>query len=235
MEITEYSIENTPAPQKINKLGLVREWKSILQVGNIVLNYKSLVKNKQGNGQQVVLVPGWLSPATTMFPVKHFLKQIGYAPEYWSYGINNGRVEEYKDKLVAEWKNHTEPITMIGWSLGGLIAREVAREIPEVVSSVVTYGTPVKGGPTYTIGADVYGEEVSSMVADRLVELDKDNPIRVPLSIIFSKNDNFVSWPACIDETSKNAKHYEVKSTHTSLGIDPKVWTIIAQHLKEFA
>ena len=82
-----------------------------------------------------------------------------------------------------------------------MIAREVARLIPDSVSQVITYGTPVVGGPTYTPAAGSYGDEECRRIAGKVVELDRESPIRVPVSAIFSRRDGVVSWPACIDRT----------------------------------
>ncbi|MCW2836845.1 MAG: hypothetical protein JWQ15_959 [Marmoricola sp.] len=102
------------------------------------------------------------------------------------------------------------PVSLVGWSLGGVIAREVARRRPEAVRRVVTYGTPVVGGPRSTAVARAYGPEASTdagAVADRL---DAESPIRVPLTVVFSRRDGIVTWEACLD---------------------PDVWRIVADRL----
>jgi pimeloyl-ACP methyl ester carboxylesterase len=100
------------------------------------------------------------------------------------------------------------PVSLVGWSLGGVIAREVARRRPEAVRRVVTYGTPVVGGPRSTAVARAYGPEASTAagaVADRL-----ESPIRVPLTVVFSRWDGIVTWEAWFD---------------------PDVWRIVADRL----
>ena len=109
---------------------------------------------------------------------------------------------------------------MVGWSLGGVIAREIARSIPEKVNSVFIFGSPIKG-PKYTVGAEIYDEKEVQRITDLLEELEHSKPIEVPTSILFSKKDNIVSWPSCIDSVSTNVKHYEVTSTHLSATIIP--------------
>jgi len=172
-----------------------------------------------------------------MYPVKNFLNTLGYSAEYWGLGMNTGKIEAYRDQIVEQLKNEEskEKVTLIGWSLGGVVAREIARALPEKVSSVITYGTPVVGGPKHTIGAKFWGPKEIKRINKLQKELDKSNPIQVPISIIFTKKDSFVAWPACLDKVSKNVKHYEVNSTHLSLGIDPEVWKIIGHHMQENA
>ena len=228
-------LSDIPAPSTIKRPSLFNEFQSVWQPFRLLSQYRNLTKRKTGNGERIILLPGWKSHDTIMYPVKRFLRTLGYAPEYWGLGINHGYVEKYRDQLLAKLKqeNSTEKVTLIGWSLGGTIAREIAREMPEKIAGVITYGSPVIGGPTHTIGAKVWDKKETARIRNLIEEKDTTNPIRVPMSIIFTKNDSIVSWSACIDTKSKNVKHYEVTSTHLSLGIDPSVWRVVAHHLEQ--
>jgi len=230
-----FELKDIPNPSTIKRPGLFNEFHAIWQPLRLVSQYRALTRKKTGNGERIILFPGWKSHDTVMYPVKRFLTTLGYAPEYWGLGINHGHVEKYRDQLLAKLKQESsdEKVTLIGWSLGGTIAREIAREMPEKVASVITYGSPVVGGPTYTAGAKAWGKEETTRIRNLIDEKDATNPIKVPMSIIFTKKDSIVSWSACIDTKSKNVTHYEVNSTHLSLGIDPSVWKIVAQHLEE--
>ena len=97
---------------------------------------------------------------------------------------------------------------------------------------MITYGTPVIGGPTFTVGANKYGKEECQRIASLIDELDRDMPIAVPITAIFTRNDGTVSWPACIDRVSKRVTHIEVKSSHGSMGVDPDVWRIVGEKLR---
>lgn len=235
MAIQEYDItQPAPAPIKVKRPSIFNEMKGMIQPIRLLAAYKDLAKAKEGNGRRVMLFPGWKSHETVMFPVKTYLNKLGYTAEYWGLGLNNGEVEKYRDEIVERLEKEVgeEKITLIGWSLGGLIAREVARMIPHKISNVITYGTPAIGGPKYTIGAKVYKAKEVQRIIDLQQELDENNPIQVPLSIIFTKNDSIVNWSACIDRKSPNVKHFEVDSTHLSLGLDPSVWKIIIHELE---
>lgn len=229
-----FELHNIPNPSTIKRPSLFNEIQSMWQPLRLISQYRGLTRKKIGNGERIILLPGWKSHDTVMYPVKKFLAKLGYAPEYWGLGINHGHVEKYRDQLLTKLKQEasTEKVILIGWSLGGTIAREIAREMPEKVASVITYGSPVIGGPTHTIGAKAWDKKETARIRNLIEEKDLKNPIQVPMSIIFTKNDSIVSWSACIDKNSKNAKHYEVNSTHLSLGIDPSVWRVIANHLQ---
>lgn len=231
----QYIPSDTPAPKPMKRLGMISEWKGVFQVGRLCMNYRGLVKEKQGNGERIILFPGFLSTESSMYPVKHFLQRIGYAPEYWGLGINKGNVEAYRDALIEQLlsEESTEKIDLVGWSLGGVVAREVARVLPERINSIFLFGSPIKG-PRFTVGSDYYGEEETDRITHLLEEFEVSNPVSVPTTIVFTKKDNIVSWPSCIDTSSEEVKHYEVSSTHLSLGIDPQVWQLLSEHLKEY-
>lgn len=237
MEFEEYDIKQPPQPSYIKRPLLVGEIRSLFQPFRLLMNYRKLTKEKIGNGQKIILFPGWKSKETSMSIMRRYLNTLGYDVEYWGLGVNQGKVEEYKDTLVARLNKNSNysKVHLIGWSLGGVVAREIARELPNQVVSVITYGTPVIGGPKYTIGASFWDEEETERIIALISKLDATQPIVVPISIIFTKQDSVVSWPACLDKNSKNVTHYEVNSTHLSLGIDPEVLSIVAHHLEEHA
>lgn len=170
-----------------------------------------------------------------MYPLRRLLRLKGYDAHTWGLGVNQGDVQQYVDVLKPRVKEMAETkgsaVALIGWSLGGVVAREIARETPEYVSTIVTYGTPVIGGPSFTVGAGSYSAVDRERINQVIKERNAANPIQTPLAIVFTRADTIVSWPACIDRFSPNTTHYEVDSTHFSMGIDPTVWGIVLERL----
>ncbi len=125
------------------------------------------------------------------------------------------------------------PISLVGWSLGGYLAREIARDLPSRVERVVSFGSPVIGGPKYTTAGRVYerrGIDVDQI--ERTVEERKRVPLRVPVTAIYSRRDGVVAWQACIDnENNDLIEHIEVEATHLGLGFNPEVFRIVARRL----
>ena len=236
MSFQEFDIANSPSPASIKRASFIYEAQSLLQPIRLLSQSVKLANAKKGNGKRIMLIPGLKSNELAMYPLKKYLSALGYAPEDWKLGMNHGYVEKYRDEIVAQLQEEAnqDKITLIGWSLGGTIAREVARTLPDKIQGVITYGSPAIGGPTYTIGEHFWDKEETKRIKALIEEEDRTNPIQVPMSIIFTKKDSIVSWAACIDKTSKNVKHYEVHSTHLSLGIDPNVWRIITNHLEKW-
>jgi pimeloyl-ACP methyl ester carboxylesterase len=123
------------------------------------------------------------------------------------------------------------PIPILGWSLGGVLARETARERPDLVRRVITMGTPVIGGPKYTLTARAFSaqgadlDDIEAMVAAR-----NRVPITVPVTAIWSKNDGVVDWRACIDRHNP-VEHVQVRATHLGMGASAEVFDVVARRL----
>ncbi|MBP6596371.1 MAG: hypothetical protein KA187_10140 [Arenimonas sp.] len=127
-----------------------------------------------------------------------------------------------------------EPITLIGWSLGGVVAREVARELPGEVEEVITLGTPVQGGPKYTAAAPFFRKRGMDLDwIEREVAKRAATPITAPITAIRSPSDAVVSFAAARDHHSPNVRHVDVDASHLGLCFNPTVWREIARVLNE--
>ena len=188
----------------------------------------------RGDGHTVVDIPGWQAPELSGAPMRAYLRFLGYDARSWGFGTNTGDprrdVERLGRRVLELVDDSGSTVSLVGWSLGGVIAREVARRHPEAVRRVFTYGTPVVGGPRFTAVARAYAPRggAARVVAERL---DPESPIQVPLTVVFTRRDGIVSWEACLDHFSPYAEHVEVYSTHLGMGVDPDVWEIVADRL----
>ncbi|MET0523968.1 MAG: alpha/beta hydrolase [Nocardioides sp.] len=194
-----------------------------------------LLAAPRGDGHPVIDIPGWKAPELSGAPMRAYLRALGYDAQGWGFGTNTGDPRRDVERLARRVRELLDDsgsaVSLVGWSLGGVIAREVARRHPEAVRRVITYGTPVVGGPRFTAVARAYRPEAgvsARVVADRL---DAEAPIQVPLTVVFTRRDGIVSWEACIDRSSPAAEHVEVFSTHLGMGLDPDVWGLVAHRL----
>jgi len=186
--------------------------------------------------QPVILLPGFGAGPGSMRFMESFLRRRGHDVRDWGLGKNTGDAKKLRAGLVRTVKAATarrERPVLVGWSLGGYIAREYAREHPDEVCRVITLGSPVVGGPRYTATAGWYKaqghdlDHVERTIADRYA-----TPLQVPVLAVYSKRDGVVAWQACIDRWSPNVRHVEVNETHVGLGFAPRVLSIIAEEIE---
>lgn len=190
-------------------------------------------------GSVVIDVPGWAAPEALHAPLRSFLRRLGYDARGWGFGRHRGEVHSDVHRLegyLAERILPDEPASLVGWSLGGLIVREVARRRPDLVRNVVTFGTPVVGGTAHTVGGRFWQPAAQEHSAsDRLAayteDRDRRDPLRVPLTVILSRRDGVVNWHSCLDHHSPLAEHVEVESSHIGMVLDPDVWSSVASGL----
>ncbi len=142
-------------------------------------------------------------------------------------------IDRFYDRVLERHGDVGRKITLIGWSLGGYIAREVARDLPDVVERVITMGSPTVGGPKYTAAAPFFDKRgmdldwIESEIASR-----EARPISQPITAIFSKTDGIVDWNAAIDQYSPNINHIEVDAAHLGMGFNPEIWSYVIKAMR---
>lgn len=187
----------------------------------------------------VLVFPGFSAGDLSTFVIRRYLQNAGHQVHRWRLGVNGGRVPMLIPKVVSRTESlhqrYGQPVSLVGWSLGGVLAREVARERPELVKNVVTLGSPVIGGPKYTRAAAFYervlGEDLDAV--EQAVEERNRIPISVPLTAIYSRRDAVVNWEACIDHYNAHCEHIEVDASHLALGFDPRVLQLVSRAVEE--
>ena len=184
----------------------------------------------------VILLPGFGAGPRSMRVMESFLRRRGHRVRDWGLGVNSGDARrlraQLQDVVDASITAHGEPVVLVGWSLGGYIAREYARERPDGVRRIVTLGSPVIGGPRYTATAARYRAQGHDL--DAIEQAIKDRyatPLRVPVAALYSRRDGIVAWQACIDHWSPDVRHIEVDETHVGLGFAPRVLAIVADEV----
>ena len=193
-----------------------------------------LLNMPKGDGRPVLLAPGFMTDKWSMRPLKQFLTKLNYDVYDWNLCRNKWDVDEDIIRLGRQTLELSleleKPITLIGWSLGGVICREVARLFSDAVNEVITLGTPVTGGPKYTAP----GKRYAAMKNIDMDELEKEIAERnalgfeQPITVLFSKRDGVVSWRAALDVYNDQARHIEIDGTHLGLGIHRQSWRAIA-------
>ena len=214
----------------------IRELRSLLELPRLLFRFPELARQPRGNGQPVLILPGYGSGDVSTAFLKGYLRLLGYRARGWGLGRNNGNAAELLPRIlkrVASLSRRSNcKVHLIGWSFGGYLARELARERGDLIGQVVTLGTPVVGGPKYTVFAKRFqsrGMDVEAM-ADA-IEIRNKVSICTPVIAIYSRRDGIVAWKACIDSNGTNVEHIEVGTTHFGFGFSAEVYKIIAQRL----
>ncbi len=227
--------KNESVDRAQNKLAPPARWRLLLEVqaaaelANLGMKYRSLTRARANYQNPIVLFPGFGTSERALSLMSGYLKDTGAEVHDWGIGRNHGYVPDLLSQMLNQVRTlsaqRESKLHLVGWSLGGYIAREVARELPELVEKVVTLGTPVIGGPKYTsIGAMYakWGFDLDAMERD--VQDRELNPIQKEILAIYSKGDNIVSWQACIDQRSPYVRHEEVTGSHLGLVVNTQAY-----------
>ena len=204
----------------------------------------------------VLVIPGFGAGDRSTAPLRQFLNKAGYACQGWEQGKNLAGLNREYDAGSVSWgfdRNRTdngelgvphlcdlmvrqtrslserygEPVALVGWSLGGCIAREVARDLPESVRCVVTMGTPVHGGPKYTAAGRHLakrGLDLDWIEAEAAKREARD--ITCPVTSIVSRSDGVVGYAAAIDRSNANVEHIDVDVPHIGMAFNRDIWNI---------
>jgi pimeloyl-ACP methyl ester carboxylesterase len=191
----------------------------------------------RGDGHPVLVLPGLAAGDATTAILRRFLKSRGYVASGWGQGLNLGLrpgiMERAHDTLRALYLEHGGAVSVIGWSLGGLYARELAKLSPEMVRPVVTLGSPFTGHPRETNAWRLY--EFAS--GHRIGSHDFHGPLRtappVPTTSIWSPNDGIVSWRCSVETRRELAENIVIDSSHFGLGAHPAALYAIADRLAQ--
>lgn len=124
------------------------------------------------------------------------------------------------------------PVIIIGWSLGGYIARECARELTDEVAQIITFGAPIFGGPKYTVAAPFYKSKNFDLDwIEKSIEERERKPIKQPITCIYSRSDGVVSQHAAIDTVSPNVRNIAIDAAHLGMGFNHKIWRLVKKAL----
>ena len=215
------------------------EGRAIHELGAFVGALPLLSLAPRGDGHPVLVLPGLVASDTSTRPLRAFLRTRGYAVSGWRQGRNLGLrpgVQHAMVDLVRELSDsHGRKISLIGWSLGGLYARQLAKMVPDRVRQVITLGSPFAANPKATNAWRVY-EMASGRRADeedaRFGGALAGAP-PVPTTAIFSRTDGICAWQGCREQASQMVESIEVESSHCGMGHHPAAVYAVADRLAQ--
>ncbi len=236
-------------PNKAKKLSLHHALKEVAigptpDLFASATSWWSLRHVPRGDGHPVLVLPGFLSGDMPTWPLRQFLSSIGYSAWPWGLGLNLGVSSAYEydiealieHRLKEIWmETSDQKISLIGWSLGGVYARELARKYPKLIKDVITLGSPINGNPAETSITRLYSWVTQMQMHDpefhaKIKQTTLPVP-DVPITAFYSLADNIVP-PQCARETpGPLVQNIEVDCTHTGFGFSTLVFYLIAHRL----
>ncbi|WP_204115245.1 esterase/lipase family protein [Shimia biformata] len=216
---------------------LAAEWRALWEFGAYGLSLPFLSRLPKGDGRPVLVLPGLSAGDMSTLPMRLFLKNRGYAVYGWSLGPNQGYrpgLKELKQKRLKDiYDEHGQKVSLIGWSLGGIYARQLAKAMPDMVRDVITLGSPFKGHPRSSNAWRLYEALAGHTVDEVRVSEDIASAPKVPTTSIFSRTDGVVAWECCIETEGPQCENIGLEGSHCGLGHNPLALTVIADRLSQ--
>lgn len=200
--------------------------------------YPFLRNAPRGDGHPVLVMPGFLTNSISTALLRRFLNDLGYRAHRWKLGWNTGPVGEIEHAILVRIhelkRRYRRKVSLIGWSLGGVYARELAWMAPEDVRQVIALGSPVRHHAKSSVAwlyAWIAKQHPESIGEEHLVRANRPPP--VPTTCIYSRSDGIVPWQCSIEQCSPISENIRIESSHFGLGSHPLVFWAIADRLAQ--
>jgi pimeloyl-ACP methyl ester carboxylesterase len=223
---------------------LALEGRGLFDIAGLLAAAPFLATAPRGTPHPVIVLPGLGADDRSTIAIRRFTSMLGYDVHGWGRG-RNVRAARFDLPHIARQVQELHlksrlPVSLIGWSRGGIMAREIAREMPNAVRLVITLGSPFNAPHASNVGAfwqAVTGEK-GQVAIDPTRFAHYVRPIPVPATAIYTRSDGVVAWEACLEEESPRTENIEVRTTHLGLGFHaPALWVIadrLAQPIGEW-
>lgn len=201
-----------------------------------------LAMAKRGDGHPVMVLPGFVTSDVSTTLLRRFLDSLGYDTRAWELGRNLGpkAIGWGGEKLIARLddihKDTGKRVSLIGWSLGGVMARQLSRRLPNAVRQVISLGSPFAGTPKATNVWRAYEMLTGQKIDDddtRHQLRESATPPPVPSTSIYTREDGVVAWQNCVEPKGAETDNIEVHGSHCGLGVNPAVLYAVADRLAQ--
>jgi len=223
-----------PAPSRLLQL---LEGRALWEFGATLSMWPLLQLAPKGDGHPVLVFPGLVASDLSTRVLRRYLRDRGYRVHGWGLGRNLGLksgVEDAMFKRLEElYTRYGRKVSLVGWSLGGLYARVLAKHRPEHIRSVITLGSPFAGHPRSTNAWRVYEWASGERADDPAMSERLRGLLTMPATSIYSRTDGIVAWQTSIDQESEISENIEVIASHIGLGVHPAVLYALADRLAQ--
>ena len=234
--------DNPPAPSW-HKMAL--ELRAPFELGAFLATLPLLLRSARGDGHAVLVFPGMLASDLSTEPLRLLLRRLGYEAQGWDLGRNTGlRPELMASSLERIHKLHHDSgrkLSLIGQSLGGIYARELAKQAPDAVRGVITLGTPFTGGPQSSNAWRLFEMLNGTAHHAPVARAGVRQAPPVPTTSIYSKSDGIVAWQCCVQDCVQDSaqapgtltENIEVECSHQGMGVNPLVLHAVVDRLAQ--
>jgi len=216
---------------------MLAETRALFELNSSLLLSPLLMRAPKGDGHPVLALPGFLASDLSMAPMRRYLKELGYDTYAWNLGRNLGGVASkrgaLRDLLRSVHEATGRKVSLVGWSLGGVYARDLAVQMPDMVRSVITLGSPFANDIRATNATRLY-EALTGEGVDDNPEIRQAiaGDLPVPATSIYSRTDGIVNWHTSLLRPSGTAENIEVHfASHIGLGVNPAALWAVADRL----
>ena len=233
--------EGTHTPGRPSSLLLLSEpWRSVLELGALSVSAPQLARAPRGDGHPVLVIPGLLASDSSTVVLRRFLDRLGHRTAGWGLGVNTGPTSRVVRRLPLRLRELSDqhggqPVSVIGWSLGGIFARALGVRSPELVRQVITLGSPYASSvPGHTHADTAYRLLSRRHYAEATSRgPDVGSPLTVPTTSIYSRLDGIVSWRICREDVGERRESIGVPASHLGFGHNPTALWVIADRLAQ--
>ncbi len=220
------------------------EWRAIFEFQSFYALKPLMKRFKKGDGHPVLFLPGFGGSDMSTAPMRKLLQDLGYQTYGWGLGRNLFFDDDLEKEMVALldelYAKHGRKISIVGWSLGGLYAREIAKVNPDVVRNVISLGSPISGRYRHSDARHIYRALNGPPSPEEQLRRQSVNaPPPVPTTSIYSKTDGVVNWEGSVQRHYEELSHsdevenIEVPASHLGLGFNALVMYVLADRLSQ--
>jgi pimeloyl-ACP methyl ester carboxylesterase len=227
-----------PRPPSLG-LGLTEGIRGTLRLGALPLAMPWLSLAPRGQAHGALVLPGLMAGDPSTHLMRRYLHHLGHRAWGWRLGRNIGPSTAILDGMTRVLDTLAErtgqPVSVIGWSLGGIYARELARRHPGQIRQVITLGSPFNMADARQSRADpVFARRAHLYDASRVPTREQvAEPIPVPSTAVYSRRDGIVAWQTCLEPESALHQNVEVRCAHLGFGVDPATLWLLADRLAQ--
>jgi len=218
-------------------LRLALEVRAGWELGALFATAPLLALAPRGDGHPVMVLPRLLGCDISTEPLRRSLDAIGYAAHPWGLGINTGPrrgvLERCRDCIDRLHESHGRTVSLVGWSAGGLYARELAKQAPHAVRCVISLGAPIDSDPKPAELWRVYEQMTGEPMGMPETHGPLSDPPPVPSTAIVSRSDGIVPWPGANEPAGPLTETIEIESSHMGLAMHPLAVHAIADRLAQ--